>query len=209
MEKALSPQVRCLVRVGIERRLASDEQRLREEVWWWIRSMRAWLLRTLCVSKRILIKSIFVLIVKPFLQICLSRLACSNTHIFTKVWVNPLIVLSQSSHTTLSALQVLPMVCRCQSVCHLVLIIIHFNFHDLRPHIELTQAKGFIFRDPRQLASDCSQVRSSVLRECQANTCGALVSRVGSERIYYHKLQLAQLEAVTIMSNHICYFHTL
>ena len=40
MEKALSPQVQCLVHVGIERRLASDERRLREGVWWWIRSVR-------------------------------------------------------------------------------------------------------------------------------------------------------------------------
>jgi len=39
-EKALSPQVQCLMRVGMDKRLASDERRQREEVWWCSRSVR-------------------------------------------------------------------------------------------------------------------------------------------------------------------------
>lgn len=37
MEKALSPQVRCLVLSVGERRLESEERRLWEGVWWWSR----------------------------------------------------------------------------------------------------------------------------------------------------------------------------
>lgn len=33
MEKALSPQVRCLVRVGSDRMFPSDERRSRKGVW--------------------------------------------------------------------------------------------------------------------------------------------------------------------------------
>ena len=40
MEKALSPQVRSLVLSGGERRLASEERRLREGVWRWSRLVR-------------------------------------------------------------------------------------------------------------------------------------------------------------------------
>ena len=40
MEKARSPQVRCLVHAGGERMFPSDEWRSREGVWWWSRSVR-------------------------------------------------------------------------------------------------------------------------------------------------------------------------
>ena len=40
MEKALAPQVRCLVLSGCERRFASDDRRVREGVWWWSKSVR-------------------------------------------------------------------------------------------------------------------------------------------------------------------------
>lgn len=38
--KAVSPQLRCFVLSGGNRRLASEERRLWEGVWWWSRSVR-------------------------------------------------------------------------------------------------------------------------------------------------------------------------
>ena len=40
MEKALSPQVWCVVLSGCERRFASVDRRVREGVWWWSKSVR-------------------------------------------------------------------------------------------------------------------------------------------------------------------------
>lgn len=36
-EKVLLPLVQCLILSGVERRLASEKQRLQEGVWWWSR----------------------------------------------------------------------------------------------------------------------------------------------------------------------------
>lgn len=104
--------------------------------------------------------------------ICLYAENVPNSHIITKIWLNFISISVLSPHKQrLTCKQVHSMVCRCHSVCHLVLIETHFNFPDLRPHIKLTlYTVGLYFCEPcisPQIAVKCALLSAS--GACQAH----------------------------------------